>query len=134
LEPEDPNTRQHLGLMVLKDTLATTTERKRTIAARKVFVAALAVIILVAVRVDALAQEKKEPQGAEIRAEVPALTELHSVIYQVWHTAWPEKDVNMLADLLPEIQKYGDDLVKAELPGILHEKQVAWKENTMRFI
>ncbi|MEK6571475.1 MAG: hypothetical protein AABZ61_08905, partial [Bacteroidota bacterium] len=74
-------------------------------ASRKIFIAAVAVIILVAVRVDALAQEKKEPQGAETKAEVAALTKFHSVIYKVWHTAWPEKDVNMLADLLPEIQK-----------------------------
>ncbi len=62
----------------------------------------------------------------ETKAEMPALENFHSVIYKVWHTAWPEKDTKMLADLLPEIQSLTDTLVSAPLPGILRDKQEKW--------
>ncbi len=49
-----------------------------------------------------LSQGTKQPTKDETKAEVPALDNFHDVIYKIWHTAWPEKDVKMLAELFPE--------------------------------
>ena len=78
------------------------------------------------------AQEKKDTQPGETVAEVPVLSQFHEVIYKLWHTAWPEKDVTMLAGLLPEIRQYADTLANVKLPGILREKQQMWNENIAR--
>jgi hypothetical protein len=64
----------------------------------------------------------------ETNSAVPELEKFHEVIYQIWHTAWPEKDVKMLKDLLPEVEKGYKDLAKAELPGILRDKKGKWDE------
>jgi len=71
---------------------------------------------------------KDSVQVAELSAEVPALSEFHNVIYPLWHTAWPEKNIGMLVELLPEIEKRSADVLNATLPGILREKQSPWNE------
>ena len=65
---------------------------------------------------------------AETRAEVPALMEMHEVIYPLWHEAWPNKDVKMMNELLPQVQQHVTAVEKAELPGILRDKKAAWAE------
>jgi hypothetical protein len=65
----------------------------------------------------AFAQEAKHSHPDETTAQVPILTEFHEVIFKVWHTAWPEKNLKMLSELLPEI---------------LRDKQRAWMENTAK--
>ena len=65
---------------------------------------------------------------SEVSSNIPALEEFHSVIAQVWHTAWPKKDVAMLVELLPEIDRLSEPVFKAELPGILREKKSAWNK------
>ena len=65
---------------------------------------------------------------AETRAEVPALMEMHEVIYPLWHEAWPNKDVKMMNELLPQVQQHVAAVEKAELPGILRDKKAAWAE------
>ena len=69
-----------------------------------------------------------DPHSQEIDASVPALSGFHEVIYQIWHTAWPEKNVSILVDVLPQVQLYSDSLTRAELPGILRDKQAAWDQ------
>ena len=64
----------------------------------------------------------------ETTAEVPALTEFHSVIFEIWHTAWPAKDIQKLVALLPSVEKGVQAIAAAELPGILREKKAAWVE------
>jgi len=85
------------------------------------------------VSVSAFPQETTKSKPDETNAEIPALDNFHEVIYKIWHTAWPEKDVNMLVELLPEVQKLSESLIKAELPGILRDKKPAWKENIAKF-
>ena len=72
-------------------------------------------------------QEKNGDLTAETSANLPALTEFHKVIYKIWHTAWPSKDTGLLTQLLPEVERGAADLANAEIPGILREKQVAWR-------
>ena len=64
----------------------------------------------------------------EVSATVPALTEFHKVIFKIWHTAWPNRDYNMLTALLPEIEEGTASIVSAELPGILRDKKPAWEK------
>jgi hypothetical protein len=62
-------------------------------------------------------------------ASVPALTDFHTVIMEIWHEAWPKKDAATLRKLQPEVEKGIAGVAAARLPGILHEKQKAWAEN-----
>ncbi len=69
-----------------------------------------------------------QEHSKEVTATVPALTEFHTVIYKIWHTAWPNKDYDMLTALLPEIEKGTASIAGAELPGILQDKKSAWQK------
>jgi len=64
----------------------------------------------------------------ETTTDVPALHSFHTVIYTLWHTAWPDKDTAMLASLLPEIEKGASEVARAELPGILRDKKPSWDQ------
>jgi hypothetical protein len=68
----------------------------------------------------------QEVLQAETSSEVPELWEFHDVIYQIWHEAWPEKNTEMLKNLIPDIESGFAKLEKATLPGILRDKQEAW--------
>ena len=70
-------------------------------------------------------------EHADAVAEVPELNAFHEVIFKIWHEAWPEKNTAMLKDLLPEVEKGVRNVVSAKLPGILREKEQAWKEGTV---
>jgi hypothetical protein len=72
--------------------------------------------------------EAATPGAAELRAEVPALDAFHEVIHPLWHTAWPDKDTEMMKDLLPDVQKHVIAVGEAELPGILRDKKAKWDE------
>ncbi len=68
------------------------------------------------------------PSAAETTATVPELAAFHEVIYPMWHTAWPARDTTLLRELWPGIQAHVAALKKAELPGILRDRQDAWQE------
>jgi len=86
---------------------------------------ALSVLLLPA----ALAQAPGQ-HASELEARVAVLSDFHDVIYQIWHTAWPEKNIGLLVDLLPQVKKYGDTLSNVALPGILRDKQDDWDRGT----
>ncbi len=73
-------------------------------------------------------QDKTQPD--EMKAEVPALDGFHSVIFKIWHDAWPSKNIQMLVGLLPEVEQGSDSVLNAQLPGILREKKAEWIKNT----
>ncbi|MCK9209895.1 MAG: hypothetical protein M0P61_03555 [Ignavibacteriaceae bacterium] len=77
-----------------------------------------------------VAQDEKH----EVNSEVKELTAFHTVIYKLWHTAWPQKDVGMLQSLLPEIEKGTQNIVAANLPGILREKKDRWDNGIAELI
>ena len=66
------------------------------------------------------------PKPDELKTSVPALDAMHEVIMPLWHDAWPNKDVKAMAAMVPEIEKHMAAISKAELPGILRDKQAAW--------
>jgi hypothetical protein len=70
--------------------------------------------------------------ATETDADVPVLHQFHTVIYKLWHTAWPNKDIALLTSLVPEIEQRSDAVVQAKLPGILRDKQTAWQAHVKR--
>lgn len=72
-------------------------------------------------------------ENHEIKSEVKELMEFHDVIYQIWHTAWPEKNVDMLKSLLPDIESGFEKIKSAQLPGILRDKKSKWEEGLKKF-
>ncbi len=70
----------------------------------------------------------------ELRAQVPALTEFHEVIYPLWHEAWPAKNVQGMKDLLPKVQEYVRRIREAELPGILRDRKAAWDQEVAALV
>ena len=90
--------------------------------------AAPAAVATAAPPVEAAAHETAECSDAEIKAEVPALAEFHEVIYPLWHDAWPNRNLGLMKELLPQIKAHVAAVQKAELPGILRDKQGKWDE------
>jgi len=75
---------------------------------------------------------KSEMSEAELDADVPALHDLHGVVYPLWHDAYPDKDYALIKELLPEADSLTQKLDEAELPGILRDIKPDWdlgKEN-----
>ncbi|MFC1629302.1 hypothetical protein ACFL3H_09370 [Gemmatimonadota bacterium] len=73
-------------------------------------------------------QPADEIPDSEIEASVPELTAMHDLVYPLWHTAFPEKDYDLIAELVPQFEEGMTTLETIELPGILREKQAAWDE------
>jgi len=90
---------------------------------KKLLVAAFLLFVI-----SMLQSKAEDVKSLETSGTVPELMEFHEVIYQIWHEAWPEKNVKMLKELLPEIEKGVSKIEKAKLPGILREKESKWKD------
>jgi len=77
-------------------------------------------------------QQEATPQAEvtqeELSTSVPELSEMHDVVYPLWHTAFPDKDFALIKELLPQMDAMTQKLDEAELPGILREKQTVWDE------
>jgi hypothetical protein len=82
-------------------------------------------LVLAASAVPALAQDTE--------STVPALSAFHEVIYPIWHTAYPEKDIAMLKSLAPQVDELAAQLYAAKLPGILRDKQAKYDAGLARF-
>ncbi len=64
----------------------------------------------------------------EISGSVPELEEFHNVIYEIWHNAYPNKDIALLKSYINDVNGYAEKLYAATLPGILRDKEPKWKE------
>ena len=82
-------------------------------------------IVLAAAAVPAIAQETE--------SAVPELTAFHEVIYPIWHTAYPEKDIAMLKSLAPQVNELAAKVFAAQLPGILRDKQAKYDAGLAEF-
>lgn len=74
-----------------------------------------------------------QEHSSEINSSVPELSEFHEVIYPIWHTAYPEKDIAMLKEMLLEVNNGAEKIYSAQLPGILRDKQAEWDEGVKKF-
>jgi len=71
---------------------------------------------------------KQEVTQEELTAFVPELRDLHEVVYPLWHSAFPDKDYDLIKELLPQAVSLTEELDQAQLPGILRDKQEAWDQ------
>ncbi|MGZ5488747.1 MAG: hypothetical protein ACXWF4_09465 [Candidatus Aminicenantales bacterium] len=85
----------------------------------------IAFVLLAAAAVPAMAQETE--------SAVPELSAFHEVIYPIWHTAYPDKDIAMLKSLVPQVNELAGKVYAAKLPGILRDKQVKYDAGLAEF-
>ena len=71
--------------------------------------------------------------GQETESSVPELEAFHEIIYPIWHTAYPEKDIAALKGFVPEINRLAGEIFEAKLPGILRDKEVKWQVGLAEF-
>lgn len=86
---------------------------------------AAALCLLAAAAVPAFAQETE--------STVPELTAFHEVVYPIWHTAYPEKDIALLKSLVPQVNELAGKVFAARLPGILRDKQAKYDAGLAEF-
>jgi len=97
----------------------------------------LLVTVLLPIPVAATAEEpaaetpcadEETKDDTELKAEVPELHAFHEVIRPLWHEAWPNRDFDLMRELLPEVQNHVKAIRTVELPGILRDKQRDWEK------
>jgi hypothetical protein len=91
----------------------------------KKFVALFCFIFLVFASKISFSQVKID--SLEITPSVPALNDFHEIIFPMWHTAYPAKDINALKGYVPKIKASVEAINNAALPGILKDKEADWK-------
>jgi NADH dehydrogenase/NADH:ubiquinone oxidoreductase subunit G len=85
----------------------------------------IAFVLFAVAAVPAVAQETE--------SAVPELSAFHEVIYPIWHTAYPDKDIAMLKSLVPQVNELAGKVYAAKLPGILRDKQVKYDAGLAEF-
>lgn len=63
----------------------------------------------------------------EISGNVPELMEFHNVIYEIWHNAYPEKDITALKSYVSDVNSYAEKVYDVTLSGILRDKENKWQ-------
>lgn len=71
--------------------------------------------------------------AGETSSSVPELEEFHEIIYPIWHTAYPSKDIEALKGFVAEINKLAAPIYAVKLPGILRDKQAKWDAGLAEF-
>ncbi len=69
----------------------------------------------------------------ETSTNIPALKEFHEVMHPIWHTAYPEKDIDALRKYAEEVKEKALKIYEVKLPGILREKEAKWKAGVETF-
>ncbi len=69
----------------------------------------------------------------EISGDVPELEEFHNVIYEIWHGAYPNKDIAALKGYVNDVNTYAAKIYEAKLPGILRDKETKWQGGLVEF-
>jgi hypothetical protein len=72
-------------------------------------------------------------RAQETESSVPELTVFHDIIYPIWHTAYPEKDIAALKSYVPKVNELAAKIYSAKLPGILREKERKWQAGVAEF-
>lgn len=88
-------------------------------------------LVLALITNSAFSQTKVE--ASDVSVSVPELVAFHTIIAPMWHTAYPAKDIAALKALVPKIKANMEKMNVAKLPGILREKETAWKNELVKF-
>jgi hypothetical protein len=87
------------------------------------FLLCLAILLLI----NQISFSQVKIDSSEITSSVPELANFHEIIFPIWHTAYPAKDINALKGYVPQIKASMNAINKAVLPGILQDKENLWK-------
>lgn len=60
--------------------------------------------------------------------DVPELFEFHDVIYPIWHTAFPDKNTELLKSYADQVKSGAEKIYNVKLSGILRDKIAKWEE------
>ncbi|HXI02081.1 MAG TPA: hypothetical protein VNI57_02785 [Candidatus Saccharimonadales bacterium] len=74
------------------------------------------------------------PTDTELTSEVPELTAYHGAIARLWHEAWPNKDLETMTALLPDIESGAASIEEAVLPGILRDRLPKWNQGVIELV
>ena len=74
-----------------------------------------------------------QDHSLEISSSIGELSEFHEVIYPIWHTAYPDKDITMLKEMVSEVNDGAEKIYAAQLPGILRDKKQVWDDGVKNF-
>ncbi len=89
------------------------------------------ILLVLGASMAAFAQTKE--QTAEISSDVPELQAFHTIIYPLWHKAYPAKDIDAIKSFVPQIKANMEKMNEAKLPGILRDKEELWKSELVKF-
>ena len=59
--------------------------------------------------------------------EIKELTDFHNLIFKIWHTAVPRKNINLLKSYEPLVEEGYTKIKRADLPAILKDEKTAWE-------
>jgi hypothetical protein len=71
---------------------------------------------------------QKDIDSSDISTNIPELFNFHEIIYPIWHTAYPEKDIVMLQSYVDSIKNHLTKINTIVLPGILKEREPKWRD------
>jgi len=94
---------------------------------RKLMIGALAILCGLGLILSA------QTRTDETQYSVPELEAFHDIIYPMWHTAYPGKDLAALKGFVPEIDRMSKAILAAALPGILRESRDDWDKALPNF-
>ena len=58
--------------------------------------------------------------------DIPELDNLHESVFLLWHDAYPNKNYDIIKEMLPSLDVSISNLQQVELPEILHSKKEEW--------
>jgi hypothetical protein len=73
-----------------------------------------------------------DEHSSEVNSSVPELFEFHEVIYPIWHTAYPEKNYEMLKEMVTAVNSGAEKIYSAQLSGILRDKEEEWNKGVTK--
>lgn len=89
---------------------------------RPTILAAVAIVLAASATVPAADPAADE----ETKASVPALTAFHDVVFPLWHDGWQNRDLTLIAEMLPRVKEGVRAVRSADLPGILRDRREDW--------
>lgn len=75
----------------------------------------------------------QDEHASETNWSVPELFSFHEIIYPIWHTAFPNKDTEMLISYVPQVNEGAEKIFNVKLPGILRDKVSDWEDGVANF-
>ncbi|MBT3463808.1 hypothetical protein HN451_02370, partial [archaeon] len=57
---------------------------------------------------------------------IPELDALHEYVFLLWHDAYPNKNYELIQEVLPNLKTSISNLLQVELPEVLHSKKEEW--------